>query len=293
MEEINKNLPNLDSLWNYGDPKGTEEKFRSLLEEAKSSGDNSYYAQLLSQIARTQGLQRKFGEAHEILDNVEKMLTDDMVVARIRYYLERGRAFSSSNHPDKARPLFMKSYELGKENNEGFFIVDAVHMLGIVDKGEDSLKWNELAIKTAEESEDKRAKGWLGSLYNNTGWSLHDMKEYERARDYFERNVKWQEERNSKQELFIAKWCVAHTYRMLNKIEDALKIQLDLLKEMEEKNIDQDGFVYEEIGECLLLLDKGDDSKEYFKKAYELLLKDDWFVSNEKGRLERIKELCE
>ena len=293
MKEINKNLPNFDSLWNYGDPKGTEEKFRSLLEEAKSSGDNSYYAQLLSQIARTQGLQKKFEEAHKILDDVEKLLTDDMVVARMRYYLERGRTHNSSNHPDKARPLFMKSYELGKENNEGFFVVDAVHMLGIVDKGDDSLRWNELAIKIAEESKDKRAKGWLGSLYNNTGWSLHDMEEYERAQNYFERNVKWHEERNSKQELFIAKWCAAHTYRLLNNIEDALKMQINLLKEMEEKNIDQDGFVYEEIGECLLLLDRRDDSKEYFKKAYELLSKDEWFVSNEKERLERIKIMGE
>ncbi|MFC2092322.1 hypothetical protein ACFLSV_00340 [Bacteroidota bacterium] len=235
MEKINKNLTNFDSLWNYRDPKGTEDKFRRLLGEAKSSCDNSYYAQLLSQIARAQGLQRKFEEAHKILDDVEKLLTDDMVVARMRYYLERGRTFNSSNYSDKARFLFMKSYELGKENNEGFFIIDAVHMLGIVDKGEDSLKWNELAIKITEESEDKRAKGWLDSLYNNTGWSLHDMKEYERALDYFERNVKWHKERNSKQELFIAKWCVARTYRSLNKIEDALKMQMDLLKEIEEK----------------------------------------------------------
>lgn len=293
MEKKNKNLPYFDSLWNYGDPKGTEEKFRSLLDEAKSSGDNSYYAQLLTQIARTQGLQRKFAEAHKILDEVEKLLTDDMVVARMRYYLERGRAFNSSNYPDKARPLFLKAYELGKENNEEFFVIDAVHMLGIVDKGEDSLKWNELAIKIAEESEDKRAKGWLGSLYNNTGWSLHDMKEYERALDYFKRNVKWHEQRNSKQELFIAKWCVARTYRSLSKTEDALKMQMDLLKEMEDKNVDQDGFVFEEIGECLLLLDRGNDSKEYFKKAYDLLSKDDWFVSNEKERLERIKKLGE
>ena len=74
MEKKNKNLPNFDSLWNYGDPKGTEEKFRSLLDEAKSSGDNSYYAQLLSQIARTQGLQRKFAEAHKTLDTVRKII---------------------------------------------------------------------------------------------------------------------------------------------------------------------------------------------------------------------------
>ncbi|MFC2092323.1 hypothetical protein ACFLSV_00345 [Bacteroidota bacterium] len=51
--------------------------------------------------------------------------------------------------------------------------------------------------------------------------------------------------------------------------------------------------MYEEIGECLLLLGRNEDSKEYFKKAYELLSKDDWFVSNEKERLERMKNLGE
>jgi len=291
MNKIKEEPTDFDSLWNYGDPEGTEVKFLSLLGKAKSSDDISYYIQLLTQIARAKGLQRKFDEAHKILDDVEKLLTDNLVIAKMRYFLERGRAFNSSNCPDKARPYFVKAYELGKENNEEFFIIDAIHMLGIVDKGEDSLKWNEIAIKIAEESQDKRAKSWLGSLYNNTGWSLLDMKEYERALDYFERNVKWHEGRNSKQELFIAKWCVARTYRSLNKIEDALTIQMDLLKEMEEKNIDQDGFVYEEIGECLLTLDKNEDSKKYFRKAFELLSKDEWFVSNEKERLARIKEL--
>ena len=60
-----KPLPNFDTLWNYSDPKGTEAKFRELIPQAKESGDTSYYAQLLTQIARAEGLQRKFEEAHK------------------------------------------------------------------------------------------------------------------------------------------------------------------------------------------------------------------------------------
>jgi NADPH2:quinone reductase len=47
-------LPVIDSLWNYGDPAATEEKFRAILSEA-AAGDPDYHAQLLTQIARMRG----------------------------------------------------------------------------------------------------------------------------------------------------------------------------------------------------------------------------------------------
>ena len=59
---------------------------------------------MLTQIARTEGLQREFEEAHAILDTVEAMLTDEMGVPRIRYLLERGRVYNSSNQREKSKP---------------------------------------------------------------------------------------------------------------------------------------------------------------------------------------------
>jgi hypothetical protein len=93
-------LPDFDALWDYGDPAATEVKFREVLPMAKASGDASYHAQLLTQIARTQGLQMKFDHAHSTLDMVEGMLADDMTVARIRYLLERGRVYNSSTNQE-------------------------------------------------------------------------------------------------------------------------------------------------------------------------------------------------
>jgi len=66
-----KSLPDFDALWNYNDPQQTELKFRELLQTAKESNNTSYYAQLLTQIARAEGLQRKFEDAHRTLDNVK------------------------------------------------------------------------------------------------------------------------------------------------------------------------------------------------------------------------------
>lgn len=286
-------LPEFDSLWNYDDPASTEVKFRQLIPQAEKSGNIIYHAQLLTQLARTQGLQRKFDDAHKTLDKALQLIATGNVTGRIRYLLERGRVFNSSNQPGKARPLFLEAYEEALTHNEDFYAIDAAHMLGIVDKGEDSLKWNERAIELAEISKDQRAKKWLGSLYNNTGWTYHDNMDYEKALDYFLRNVTWHKERGSKKPLIIAKWSVARTFRSMDRITEAFDIQMNLLKELGQMKLEQDGYVFEEIGECLLALNRKDESKEYFKKAYELLSKDIWLEANEEERLERMKSLSE
>lgn len=286
-------LPDFDSMWNYDDPAGTEAKFRQIVPEAEKSGNVVYHAHLLTQLARTQGLQRKFDDAHRTLDKALQLIATGNVTGRIRYLLERGRVFNSSNQQGKARPLFLEAYEEALSHSEDNYAIDAAHMLGIVDKGEESLKWNERAIELAELSKDERAKKWLGSLYNNIGWTYHENKDYEKALVYFTRNISWHEARNSKMQLIIAKWSVPRTLRSMNRVTEALEIQMNLIKELEQMKLDQDGYVFEEIGECLLSLNRKDESKEYFKKAYELLSKDIWLEANEKERLERMKDLSE
>ena len=289
-EEV-KSLPDFDALWDYNDPAGTEVKFRELLPGAKESGDKSYYAQLLTQIARTEGLQRKFEEAHQTLDTVEAMLTDELIVARIRYLLERGRVYNSSGKPDKSKPLFLKAWELGVVKGEDFYAIDAAHMLGIVEPPEKQLEWAGKAMELAEKSTDQRARNWLGPLYNNTGWSYHDLGQYDRALELFEKSLRFREEKNDEEGIRIAKWTIARTYRSLGRIEEALQMQKKLEQEFQEKEIQPDGYVFEELGECLLLLKKNEEARKYFKLAYDLLSKDPWLVANEPERLKRLKEL--
>src|SRR5438067_2536580 len=104
-------LPDFDKLWDYAHPDETERKFNQLLPQAREANDRSYLAQLLTQIARTQGLQQRFDDAHRTLDQVESMLTDDLKLARARYLLERGRVFNSSEKPQDAMVCFTKAYQ--------------------------------------------------------------------------------------------------------------------------------------------------------------------------------------
>lgn len=285
-------LPDFDNLWDFDKPEETEKKFLDILNGL--NGDNiDYKAELLTQIARSQGLQMKFDAAHNTLDKAFTLIKPDDIKIHERYLLERGRVFNSSKQPGKAKPLFLDAYKFALKNNLDYYAIDAAHMMAIIEKDNDSLRWNEIAIKIAEESKDERSKRWLGSLYNNTAWTFHDMGKYDDALKLFERNVVWHEERKSKKSLIIAKWSVARTLRSLNRIDEALNMQMKLIDELKEMELEQDGYVFEEIGECLLLQNKADEAKSYFNSAYEMLSKDIWLQSNEKERLERLKKLSE
>ncbi len=281
-----------DSLWNYNDPESTEKKFRELLPEVKASGNESHLIQLLTQIARTYSLRRMFDDAHKLLDETKNMLNDSMPRAKVRYFLERGRTYNSSGDLANARQHFLDAYNLALSSGEENLAVDAAHMMGIVERGDSSVEWNETALKLAESSEDEEAGKWLGSLYNNLGWTYFDMKNYNRALELFEKDIEWYEARERTTNANIARWSAAKTKRMMGKVEDAYSVQL-MLKEVIERTADEDGYVYEELAECCLLLGHEDDAKKYAATAYKILSKDSWLIANERARVDRLKKIGE
>lgn len=284
------NLPEFDSLWDYDKPGETERKFRDLLPAAKTSGNSDYYAQLLTQIARTEGLQRKFDDAHRTLDEVERLLQSDLTVPKIRYLLERGRVFNSSEKTSESRPLFLKAWEIAKGSHHDFYAVDAAHMMAIIEVPEHQHEWNLRAAEIASESLDPRARKWLASLYNNMGWTHFDAHEYAKALDMFRKALAFRQEQGDMREIRIAKWSVAKALRLLNQMEEALKVHRNLLSEYE-KDGEKSGYVYEELGENLLALRKEKEAREFFALAYQELSKDQWLVTNESDRLKRLNEL--
>ena len=283
-----QNFLDFDALWDYSDPHKTETKFREILIQIPES--NPAYLELLTQIARTQGLQQKFDKAHQTLDQVERRLGDYATRAKIRYYLERGRVFNSSGHPAEARPFFEQALDMAKELLEDFYAVDALHMLAIVAPPASSLDLNLLAIQFAESSDQEKARGWLGSLYNNTGWSYHELGDYESALDMFQKAEAVRRLKGSVNEIRIAQWCVGRSLRSLKRVEEALSKQITLKAEYEAAG-ESDGHVLEELGECLLALDRAQEAQPYFAKAHELLSQDVWLAEKEPERINRLKNL--
>jgi len=255
------------------------------------SRDFPYLTQLLTQIARAEGLQRKFQDAHSTLDRVEKALlkadADDRT--RVRYLLERGRVFNSSGKRDDARPLFSQALDLAVNSKDDFNAVDAAHMMAIVEPTEKQLQWNLKALDLAENSTDEKARKWRGSLYNNLGWTYFEQRQFEEALLMFEKAREFQEQQGDPNKIMIAKWCVAKTLRMMDHTEEALEMQRDLYEQYQAAGR-RSGYVYEEIAECLTIMGQEQEAQAWFAAAYEELSRDPR-LANEQDRLSRLREL--
>lgn len=280
----------IDSLWNYRDPEGTEQKFRALLAESADDGP-AFAAELQTQIARTLGLRGRFDEAHALLDEVEAALDDTMTLARARYLLERGRAFRSGGEPDRGRPLFVEAMEVAAAGGFEFYAVDAAHMTALLHEGDEAVAWHERALAMAESAEEDRARGWRGSLYNNLGWTYYDLGRFDEALDLFRKHEAMLAEQGKTFSESVARWAQGKVCRAMGQLDEALEIQQGLLPHPERQGDASEGYTREEIAECLHALGRTDEAKPYFKRAHELLSGDAWLVANEAERLARMESL--
>ena len=147
--------------------------------------------EIATQVARAQGLQRRFDAAHATLDA-------HRAGARARgcracasaTCSSAGASFNSSGAVTKAVPLFRQAAEVAKRagrDGDAFYEIDALHMLGIAAPAAEQLDWNLRALVAAEGATDARARAWLGSLYHNIGWTWFERGEHGQALDYWEK----------------------------------------------------------------------------------------------------------
>ncbi|MGH8851487.1 MAG: tetratricopeptide repeat protein [Casimicrobiaceae bacterium] len=278
----------LDRWWDFARPAESEARFRAELRSLPAG--SAARLELLTQIARAQGLQRRFDTAGATLDEVEQALPGRAPRVSMRYLLERGRVYNSSQQPARALPLFEAALALAKSAHEDFLAIDAAHMLGIAAEPADRLRWNLDAVAMAERSPDPRARGWLASLYNNIGWTLHEQGDYARALEYFEKALPLCEARGDVVAIRTARWMIARALRSLGRYDEALAIQRALVDE-HQRDGSSDGYVFEEMGELELARGHADAARPWFAEAARTLGEDAWFVANEPARLKRLTEL--
>ncbi len=285
--------PDFDILWDYNNPAATETAFRDFLKEHRSGMSPEGVLSLQTQIARTLGLQQRFKEAHQFLDSVQVHLGDAPSVPLVRYQLERGRTYNSAGDQETALALFRDALGNALLINADFYAVDAAHMMAIASPARERLDWNLRALALTETSADPRAHKWLGSLYNNIGWTYHEQGQYRKALNMFEKALAFREEQEDVENIFIARWAIARTYRSLGIFDEALKIQREIKAEREERKLEPDGYVAEEIAENLYAMGQPNAAKPHFREAYQLLKEDKWLAGSEPERLERLQLLGE
>lgn len=275
-----------DQLWNYNQPQESEERFRALLPEVEHNPANK--AELLTQMARALGLQGKFTEAHQALDEAKSLITAEMPRAQVRLALERGRAYNSGGDPQRARAFFEIAMELGQAAGEDFHTIDAVHMLGIVAPGEEGIQWNLHALELTKQTKDERAQKWTATLHNNLGWDYFNVQQYETAVSHFQQCRQWHEQHQNHQQALVARWSIARSWRAMGRVAEALAEQKALAEANKEH---PDGFVFEEMGECLVALNQPEPAISAFAQAYYWLERNSWYVARRPERLQELRRL--
>jgi tetratricopeptide (TPR) repeat protein len=283
-------LPDFRPLWDFGNPAESETKFRALLVEVGDGADLGYRLEVETQIARTMGLRKMFEEAHEVLDAVEAALTPETKLARVRYGLERGRAFNSSGHPDRAVPLFAAAFDDAVGIGADGLAIDAAHMMGFVSSPEEQHRWNLKALEVAEGATDQNVRGWLGTLYHNIAMTYLEQGDFDRALSYNMKDYEFRLAHADQTTTRIAKWCVANVLRKMDRLDPALRMQVEMEKECAESG-EPDGFVCEEIAEILLTRGKEDEARPYFRRAHAVLKDVDWVKESDPDRIDRLKML--
>jgi tetratricopeptide (TPR) repeat protein len=174
------------SLWDFDDLDGTERRFREQLEH-ESSGEGK--AEVLTQLARVQGLRGDFDACEQLLQEAEA-LAGESAIAHVRIGLERGRKLRSSGDGAGSVALFESAFTRASENELYYLAGDAAHMVAIA-VPEKMVEWTERGLALAEAEPD--AAYWAGPLLNNLGWHHYESGDYEAALAEFERALEVRE----------------------------------------------------------------------------------------------------
>lgn len=250
----------LDEHWEYGDPAASEAAFRKLLEDAQ--GDDRL--EILTQIARTWSLRKRFDEANRLLDEVEPQLAAAGARPRLRYLLERGRTFNSAGERDRARPLFVAAWQAGLDAGEEGLAVDAAHMVAITLSGTaEGLEWNARGLELARRSAAPKARALIPAMLNNSAWDLVDLGRLEEALRCFEEALGAWTDAGKPGPIRVARWSVAHALRLLRRHEDALAI----LQKLDRENATPERSVLDEIAANLEALGRAEEARAYRERA--------------------------
>jgi tetratricopeptide (TPR) repeat protein len=283
-------LGDFDTLWDFDDPAASAARFARVVDRARDEHEGAFHAEALTQLARAQGLQRRFAEARATLHEAERVLEAGNARGQTRILLERGRLDRTEGVEGLGRSSFLEAWDFARAIGDDNLAVDAAHMLGIVEPADEGTAWNERAMELALASADPAARRWVGSIASNMGWARHADDDFAGAIALFElaRDEWLADGRVSRAR--IARWSIARCMRSQANFRGALVEQQALLAELEQL-AETDGYVFEEIAECLLALGRSEEARPFFARAHDVLGSDPYLVADDPARIDRLRTL--
>ena len=277
----------LRPLWDFDDLETTEKRLREQLDAETTDAGR---AEVLTQLARVEGLRDRFDAGDELVDEAV-MLAGGDEAARARIDLERGRLRRSSGDPDAARPLFVSAFDVASQAGQTFIAADAAHMAALVADGRDGfVEWTRRGIALAES--DGGARHWLGPLYNNLGWEYYEAGDYEQALDAFERQLVAREADDDPQQVIeISRYAIGKALRALGRSDEAIPM-LETAVAWADGEGAPDGWFHEELAEEYAAVGRDDEAAEQAKAAIPLLERADPDFSEDGDRVARMRTLA-
>lgn len=247
-------MDRLRPLWDFDELDATEERFRA---EIATEADAGRRAELLTQLARVEGLRGRFDAADALFAEAES-LAGGSEPARVRIDLERGRRLRSAGDPAAALPLFESAVEDALALGEDFIACDAAHMAALAAPDDAAmLAWTERALEIARAP---AAAYWRATLLNNLGWTYFDTGRFDEALAAFEEALAERELRPERpREIEIARYAVACAIRAQGRPAEAAEL-LERATAWSEANGAPDGYFRLELAECYAALDRGDEA---------------------------------
>jgi tetratricopeptide (TPR) repeat protein len=279
----------LREYWDFDDLDATEQRLRTML-ETESTDDGR--AEVLTQLARVDGLAGRFDAGDRLLDEAA-LVGGSSVLVQARVELERGRLRRSAGDSEAAAPLFESAFASAMAIGHEFIAVDAAHMVAIAAQDEEErLAWTRRGIELAESSFDPEVTYWLGPLFNNLGWDRYEAAQYDAALEAFERALSERLKQPGKPaEIAIARYAVGRTLRELGRCDDAVG-QLEQSVAWATEAGAPDGWFHEELALDLAALDRREDAAEQARRALPLLDDQDPSFTAEGERAARLRELA-
>lgn len=260
----------LRPLWDFGDLDVSEARFRAQLDRETTDAGR---AEVLTQLARVEGLRGDFEKCDVLLDEAEALGG-----AEIRVLLERGRRIRSSGQPGAGQAQFEQAYELARAGGDDVLAVDAAHMVAIVD---DMEAWTARGVEIAASSDDPGVRYWLGPLYNNVGWSRYEAGDTVGALEAFELALASRVRDDLRPEaLAFARYGVGKALRAAGRAQEAAAM-------LEQCVSLEDADYHEELAEDYAVLGRADEAREQAERALALIPAD-----GDAERITRLRELA-
>jgi tetratricopeptide (TPR) repeat protein len=265
----------LRPLWDFDDLDGSEGRLRAQLEQETTDAGR---AEVLTQLARVEGLRGRFEQCDALLDEAEALGG-----AEARVLLERGRCERSSGRRGAGLAQFEQAFALARGSGDDVIAVDAAHMVAIVG---DTESWTARGVEIASSSDDPGVRYWLGPLYNNVGWSRYGAGAMAGALEAFELALASRERDDPRPYAReVARYAVGKALRGGGRADEAVAALEACLAWAAEAGV-EDGYFHEELAEDYAAAGRQAEAREQARRALELASDED------PARLSRLHELA-